>query len=220
MTDRTKLRAVFLSAATAVVLAAVVLVCAGCGKGKDKLPPGASESTIVCGSLYGQGTVLSADETSTLIATAAHVLEDHTRDSREKILVSFADGTTLFGEMIYMDQERDIAFLKTEGVRSEKVGAARMEKMYPQSAAPVHCYVQGEEHAGSFLSPDTEIRGLGSSLYYFLCDVRDGMSGCGVYDERDGYIGMLIGGDGEGRAGALPASEIEEHLRSAGVTGP
>ena len=170
---------------------------------------------IRAGDLQGSGVIYEEDETSLLIATAGHVLA---RDDGE-IQVTFPDGTQVAAMAAKMVDSCDLAFLWVD------------KEELPQETGKACLPVETDRNAFDALKEYDDVWMYGGEsgepVYAFVVDpwiyVEDfdqymlllqgrivpGMSGGGAFTEDGVFLGILCGGDEEGKVAVVPYSMVE-----------
>lgn len=172
----------------------------------------------ISGEAGGAGTILDGRKQSSreteytlTIATAAHVVGND-----DKVSVSFSDGTTAEGSVLYMDEEQDLALIQCLCSEEKEVYYSRdlLERLAPEDAAYA---IKGDEKesmvSGTITDPSAQVDGIGSDL--ILADIggENGMSGGGLYGKAGNYLGMIVQGTQEGSVVCIPASTVMDEMK-------
>lgn len=180
---------------------------------------------IQAGDLLGSGVIYEEEEDTLLIATAGHVLAHDTGE----ILVTLPDGTQVKATGTKTADSCDLAFLwvdKTE--LSEEAGKACLPvqtdrevfdalKEYDdvwmyggKSGAPVYAFV---------VDPWIYIEDFEQQMLLLQGLMVPGMSGGGAFTEDGVFVGILCGGDEEGKVAVVPYSIVATECTTAQAPG-
>lgn len=170
---------------------------------------------IQAGDLQGSGVIYDEDGNTLLIATAGHVLA---QDNGE-VQVTFPDGTGVTAADVRTAAGCDLAFLWVD--KAELPEAAREACLPVQTDREVFDSLEVYEDVWMYGGE------TGEPVYAFVVDpwiyVEDfdqymlllqglmvpGMSGGGAFTEDGVFVGILCGGDAEGKVAVVPYSMIE-----------
>lgn len=176
---------------------------------------GTSAVTVRTAYLSGQGVVYEKQEKGICIITAGHVLVG--LENGANCTVGFADGSTAQASVLYQSDTADVAFLYVEkedvpkGVRKVKTDKKAFDAL---AEGDVLCAedlngTQTEQIKGNVVSPWIWLEDFYINMMLAEMPCRNGMSGCGIYDEKGNFAGILCGSSAEGEAAVLPLSVIE-----------
>lgn len=164
---------------------------------------------------YGSGSILTIDANEITIVTNRHVLQYWDEDS----YVTFFNGAVCNGRMIGVSELADVGFLHVftgellpeeldniKSVEARKAGLKRGDWFVMADLAsdlwnPVFYH-------GQILEPLKYLEEFGMDMVYGESAFKEGMSGCGVFDEDGKYIGMLTGGTDQNEIAAVPAKVV------------
>ncbi len=160
----------------------------------------------------GSGLVYQVSEDVVWIATAAHVLED--KAAADEIVLKY-DDRELICERWMVDKETDLSFLKIskqeaealglfcKAISTDKTGYDALTEGMPVVARG---YLAGSltEYSGTLEEPWIYVEDFAQYMMVARCEVRQGMSGGGLYDSEGYFIGMICGGNEEGELVAVP----------------
>ena len=184
---------------------------------------------VSCGEHYGCGTIYDSDDSSFIIVTAMHVLEDYYGGVSDEIVVTF-DGQEKCGATILKDSSNlDIVFLSVDkgtvsddhysifdftsdkNISSESSNNIKSDNtLLPGQTIYFVDANTGDIYAGSIASPSVYAEDFGMEMIYCYCAVTPGMSGTGMFDEDGNYLGILLGGSDEAEAVCLDAGSIKD----------
>ncbi|MFI3201103.1 MAG: serine protease [Eubacteriales bacterium] len=170
--------------------------------------------TIRCGGYRGEGSILLIEESTLYVVSVKHLLANDTH-----VEISFYDGYTMVGEVVYLSEQYDFGFVCIQGVEEDWNGytAVRFPKedLLTYSHYIVVATLNGREReeslVGSVLDPNKFFPEFNSFMIHHYCVVEPGMSGSGVFNELGEYQGLLVGGL-EQESVSLSYGRIEEAL--------
>ena len=170
---------------------------------------------IQTGERQGSGVIYDEEENRILIATAGHVLADDTGEAR----VTFPDGTQVAATGVETVDSCDLAFLWVDKAElseeawkvclpvqtDREVFDALKEYddvwMYGgESGLPVYAFV---------VDPWIYVEDFDQYMLLLQGLIAPGMSGGGAFTEDGVFVGILCGGDEEGKVAVVPYSMIE-----------
>ena len=175
-----------------------------------------SMTGIIDGSHYANGSIYAIEKERIIIVSTAHLL---TRGN--DVTVTFFDGTSLPGRVVYFSSEHDVRFVE---VSKEQITKETLEKLKPvRRRFPLSFIREGdtmqyavfhEDHTfrciqGTVGNPSFYVEEFKDFLIYNYCEAYPGMSGCGMFDQKGHYCGMLIGGY-DNESAALSVELIEQ----------
>ena len=170
---------------------------------------------IQTGERQGSGVIYDEEENRILIATAGHVLADDTGEAR----VTFPVGTQVAATGVETVDSCDLAFLWVDKAElseeawkvclpvqtDREVFDALKEYddvwMYGgESGLPVYAFV---------VDPWIYVEDFDQYMLLLQGLIAPGMSGGGAFTEDGVFVGILCGGDEEGKVAVVPYSMIE-----------
>ncbi|MFI3176216.1 MAG: serine protease [Eubacteriales bacterium] len=145
----------------------------------------------------GEGSIYRIEEDGIYIVSAKHLLQ-----YAQEVSVTFDDGSTSVGQVVYLSEQYDFGFVKVElsdveGLELQAVTIPEANfvtygtylviasKKIPEEMDLLVCTV---------LDPSLFFPEFNSFLIHQYATVEPGMSGSGVFDETGAYVGMLVGG--------------------------
>lgn len=164
----------------------------------------------------GSGVILTMDENTVYIATAAHCLK------RKNTVVEFADGSRHAATIAYRNSAKDVGFVLVNradlsgetlevispaaGADAASIGKAAGDMLFVLSSADEP---NGEVYAGildqySVVYPNNPEQ----NVLQFFSEVSHGSSGAAVYSAEGIWVGSVSGGDTYGICWAVPYSDI------------
>lgn len=207
-----------------VVAIGIILLCVVIGVGiymwKNADDTAKSEVTVQGNFYAGCGVIYNVTPDGCYIVSAGHIFAG--MQVGEECKVTFHDGTESVAQVSYLSDVADVAFLKVEAEQ-----AAEGTQELPWEAADIDksrfdALKEGDEifvcagganHMekveGSVVSPWIYLEDFALNMLLAKLEVASGMSGCGVYDEKGYFVGILCGTSAEGEAAVLPLSIIE-----------
>ena len=203
----------------AYVLCCIVLLFTGCGESgqKEETP---STVQVKIGNVWGNGVIWELTEGSCVIATAGHILSM----GEGEIQVVFPDGMCT-GVSDYWTTDIDLVFLIAEGDFSEegqkeycpvKLDMESTGNLQADAEVTIKTYgldAQEVIRDAVVLEPWIYVEDFGQYMLLLQTEVSPGMSGAGVYDEENGLLGIICGGNEEGEAVATPVSVVSAWYR-------
>lgn len=165
---------------------------------------------------YGSGSLLEVSENELIIVTNRHVLQYWNEDS----YVTFFNGASCGGEVLWLSEEADIGFLKAnlQTLSEEEkrdLQAIEIAGESPQKGDYFFMIDMASDvwnkklYEGQILEPKIYIEEFGTDMLYGESCFSPGMSGCGIFDMQGRYIGMLTGGTQQNEIAAVPADAIK-----------
>ena len=165
---------------------------------------------------YGSGSLLEVSENELIIVTNRHVLQYWNEDS----YVTFFNGASCGGEVLWLSEEADIGFLKAnlQTLSEEEkrdLQAIEIAGESPQKGDYFFMIDMASDvwnkklYEGQILEPKIYIEEFGTDMLYGESCFSPGMSGCGIFDMQGRYIGMLTGGTQQNEIAAVPADAIQ-----------
>ena len=184
---------------------------------------------VSCGEHYGCGTIYDSDDSSFIIVTAMHVLEDYYGGVSDEIVVTFDDQELCEATILKDSATLDIVFLSVDkgtvsddhysifdftsdkNISSESSNNVKSDNtLLPGQTIYFVDANTGDIYAGSIASPSVYAEDFGMEMIYCYCAVTPGMSGTGMFDEDGHYLGILLGGSDEAEAVCLDAGSIRK----------
>ena len=184
---------------------------------------------VSCGEHYGCGTIYDSDDSSFIIVTAMHVLEDYYGGVSDEIVVTFDDQESCEATILKDSDTLDIVFLSVDkstvsddhysifdftsdkNISSESSNNVKSDNtLLPGQTIYFVDANTGDIYAGSIASPSVYAEDFGMEMIYCYCAVTPGMSGTGMFDEDGHYLGILLGGSDEAEAVCLDAASIRK----------
>ena len=189
----------------------------------------ASSVMVECGDQVGCGNVYECSEDAIIIVTARHILEDAkagTSAGDASIQVTFYDGEASQAKLIKEDSGLDVAFLEINkkelpahglGYQAVAMTSSDVNKEYGKPDATLNpgtnIYLRNalkdQVYAGTIELPSVYSEDFGTEVILCYCVVDDGMSGTGLFDEENNYLGMLLGSTEDGEAVCLDVAGIK-----------
>lgn len=179
-------------------------------------------STVVVQTPYytGQGNVYKSDEEEVYIVTAAHILEGLHEYDACNVLIS--GEYEMQAEVRYLSETADVAFLVINLKPNGKPDAERIHFLEIKKnrthfdnlkeGSPIYAYscdgTSNTKINGNLTSPWIYLEDFDIEMMLAMLPTRQGMSGCGIYDEEGFFVGILCGSNEE-EAAILPFSIIE-----------
>ena len=178
---------------------------------------------IAGSSYYGNGTILKKKDDMIVIVTAAHVINNN-----EKLKIYFYTGkSTDVIDKIRISEKHDVAFLTINGNELDQ-NTFQSIRAAKTRISGLNCLQQEEPIAYGYLDENLIARlrkgRLGNKEWYLeefqekvlynYCKADKGMSGCGTFDSRGNYIGMLLGGTKEDESVSLPYKTIASEYKT------
>ena len=160
--------------------------------------------------------LLEVSENELIIVTNRHVLLYWSEDS----YVTFFNGASCGGEVLWLSEEADIGFLKAnlQTLSEEEkrdLQAIEIAGESPQKGDYFFMIDMASDvwnkklYEGQILEPKIYIEEFGTDMLYGESCFSPGMSGCGIFDMQGRYIGMLTGGTQQNEIAAVPADAIK-----------
>lgn len=184
---------------------------------------------VSCGEHYGCGTIYDSDDSSFIIVTAMHVLEDYYGGVSDEIVVTFDDQEECGASILKDSSDLDIVFLSVDkgtvsddrysifdftsdkNISSESSNNVKSDNtLLPGQTIYFVDANTGDIYAGSIASPSVYAEDFSMEMIYCYCAVTPGMSGTGMFDEDGHYLGILLGGSNEAEAVCLDAGSIKD----------
>ncbi|MBO5564230.1 MAG: trypsin-like peptidase domain-containing protein [Lachnospiraceae bacterium] len=201
---------------TIFFLLTILFLLTGCAPSEEntKRRPIDHEVSVDAGEYTGRGSVFLTEEDAAVIVTARHLIADAEEKGMEEFKVTFSDHTEASAKILLIDEESDLCFIvvpRGEGkALSDSVAFPEEEKTLKEEDLVFLYDGKGEKHSGYLTALKTDAAGVGRDLMSFACSVKEGMSGCGIYNANGEYVGMLIAGDDEENALGVPADRIRD----------
>lgn len=207
------------------VILAVLAV--GCGSASTGRSDTARQLVRVkSGNLTGSGVIYKKTSDMLVIVTAAHVLEQSQTNE-----ITFYDGQSVAGESCYVSYSSDLAFIN---VPLSEMTDSRIEDYLPvnvdkkafdalQSGAEVSFLGTNQINAedkensteGVVLESWIYVEDFGQYMMLLQGAIYPGMSGGGVFDTENNFLGILCGANEKGEVAAVPLSIIEAEYAGA-----
>lgn len=179
-----------------------------------------SQVTVRGRSYAGCGVIYSCTEDGCYIVTAGHIVAG--MQLGEDCQVTFHDGAESAAKLSYLSDVADVAFLKVESVQQSEelqefsgkpadIDKSRFDAL--KEGDEIYLCSGGENHTekikGNVISPWIYLEDFSLNMLLAKVEAKSGMSGCGVYDKKGYFVGILCGTSAEGEAAVLPLSVIE-----------
>ena len=205
-------------------LSGVLLLTGGCGREGEK--ESSMERCVVriqAGSLQGSGIVYQKDREQFVIVTAAHVLEQE----QNQVQVTFYDDFMEESSSCYVSENSDVAFVlvptdeMSAGQRKEYTAASVDKEVFDQLTGGATVLFQsameemGAPQQGSVLENWIYVEDFQQYMMLLQGKIAPGMSGGGVFDQNENFLGILCGAKEEGEIAAIPLSIIQAEYAGA-----
>lgn len=176
----------------------------------------AASVQVTAGAVSGSGVLWDVRDGKLIVITAAHVLSE-----AENGTVQFVDGSEAEFSMLYLDVERDVAFLQIDlsDVSDKTCEKARLVSpsvsCYQNMEAETEVGLAGTDEdkpvtsTGTVIDKSWYVADFPIEMLYMKCYAQPGMSGCGIFDAHGHLIGLLSGGNGEESVG-VPVTVVEK----------
>ena len=191
------------------------VLLAGCGNSEpEKVTPMVQIKTEQA---VGSGIVYEQRGDSLIIITAAHVLQG----ASDAVEIIFADGYSVESHSYTLSQTSDVAFIT---IFLEEIPEKHLQKYDPVRLDKKHfdALTEGEKVTVQGFSADEQLLTLdGTILYPWIYaedfkqymmlirgEVLPGMSGGGVFDSEENFIGIICGVSEEREIATVPLSII------------
>lgn len=151
---------------------------------------------------YGSGNILKISRDEVIVVTNKHMVSYLDENS----YVTFYDGVSLPAGILYVSDEWDVAFLRVERDESEEkepfYRCVRMDADVYRALEVQDTFFmidiatdleKPEMYSGEVLDKSKYLEDYQVEMFYGDAYAKPGMSGCGLFDERGNYIGMLSG---------------------------
>lgn len=198
----------------ACILCCILLWFTGCGDNEQKEEPG-STVQVKIGNVYGNGVIWEVAEGNCVIATAGHILSM----GEGEIQVVFPDGVVT-GVSDYWTTDVDLAFLVVEGEFSQEgqnqyspviVDIENTGNLQADADVTIKTFgkdTREDSYGAVVLTPWIYVEDFGQYMLLLQTEVSAGMSGAGVFDKENRFLGIICGGNEEGEAVATPVSVV------------
>lgn len=205
-------------------LLGLLLLTGGCGREDTK--ESSMERCVVriqAGSLQGSGIVYQKDREQFVIVTAAHVLEQE----QNRVQVTFYDDFMVESSSCYVSENSDVAFVlvptdeMSAGQRKKFTAASVDKEVFDQltggSTVLFQSAVEEMEatQQGSVLENWIYVEDFQQYMMLLQGEIHPGMSGGGVFDQNENFLGILCGANEEGEIAAIPLSIIQAEYAGA-----
>ncbi|MCM1125345.1 MAG: serine protease [Lachnospiraceae bacterium] len=165
---------------------------------------------------HGSGSIYEITEDEIIVVTNRHVLQYWGENS----YVTFSNGAVGDGEVMAVSDQADAGFLsvRTEFLTQEELkGLHAVNKSERELVRSDVLYMvdlasdvwHPEVYQGQVLEPLKFLDEFGMEMLYGESLFKPGMSGCGVFDEKGDYVGMLTAGTEQNEIAAVPVEVIE-----------
>lgn len=168
----------------------------------------------------GHGGVSTVQEEDVYFYTTAHMMTG--MNIGDEVTITTHDGTVGKGELYYVSENADVAFVKANKndvglVTVTKVVTARIDKLKEGDSLWSIYYVEGElyDTEGVIVSPWIYVEDFGSDMMVMTMEVTPGMSGCPIVDGQNAFYGMLCGESGDGEVAVLPYAVLSAEWENA-----
>ena len=172
---------------------------------------------------YGSGTIYRITEEQLIIITNKHVLQYFGQDG----VVTFYDGKSAAGEILYLSEEYDLGFLAVDTASFSKeelsayaavvCGSDSYDKLKKNDCifmVDIATDLKNPvKHSGEVMNPRKYLKDYGKEMFYGDAYAKEGMSGCGVFDEYGYYLALLSGGTQYNEIAAVPLNVIETEYK-------
>ncbi len=214
-----------------LILTLLLLLCCGCSS--KTIEPQQRIVRVTAGTLQGSGVLYEKNENYFVVVTAAHVLAQE----KEKITVTFYDDFDVESESCYISTSADIAFVYVplESIPKSHLKnyqAVQMDKQAfdaIESGTEVWFWSDGtdmvtqemsalqnanmEEQEGRYRGMVLEnwifVEDFGQYMMLLQGQITPGMSGGGVFDGEDNFLGILCGANEKGEVAAVPLNIVQ-----------
>ncbi len=205
-----------------------LLVLLGCGKKENEafneeefiqslIPP---TVMITVGFGHASGVIIENTDDRIVIATVAHLCEGF-----DQGIISFSDGHAGFGDVFFLDTKDDVCLMSIrkedmdESFANSIVAAKSDISHYDELSVDDEIYVVGSAvngvinvSKGTFKARDYYVPEFDQYMIYMYCDVFEGFSGSGCYDQNGYLIGLLAGGSDTSEAVCIPITDVYKDL--------
>lgn len=168
----------------------------------------------------GHGGVSAVQGEDVYFYTTAHMMTG--MNIGDEVTITTHDGTVGKGELYYVSENTDVAFVKANKndvglVTVTKVVTARIDKLKEGDSLWSIYYVEGElfDTEGVIVSPWIYAEDFGSDMMVMTMKVTPGMSGCPIVDGQNAFYGMLCGESGDGEVAVLPYAVLSAEWENA-----
>lgn len=171
---------------------------------------------------HGSGSIYQLSEDEIIIVTNWHVLQYW---NNEDSYVTFFNGAVGSGRVIAASEQDDIGFLS---IQTAFLAAEELEELHAVNksdrilARGDTLYMvdmasdvwQPEVYEGQVLEPLRYLVEFETEMLYGESLFKPGMSGCGVFDEKGKYVGMLTAGTDQNEIAAVPLNTIKDFFHN------
>ncbi len=170
---------------------------------------------IAAGGLSGSGVIYEVSEDGILLLTAGHVMGD----AGEEASVTFYDGESAVCREFWVFPDADCAFLRVPrgalptGWEERYLAVEKDRAAFDRTEEGSGIFLADPENENDFgyrygmlLEPWIYVEDFGQYMMLLSGEAEPGMSGCGVFDEKGCFLGILCGENGEGELAVLPYS--------------
>lgn len=198
----------------ACMLCCTLLSFSGCGMSVQK-EDGKSTVQVKIGNVSGNGIIWELTNNTCVVATAGHILSM----GEGEIEVTFSNGESM-GVVDYWTTDIDLAFLVVEAdftvdrqndYESVEVNLEKSGQLQSDAGVKIKTIEENVEevtYTGKVLNPWIYVEDFGQYMLMLRTEVTPGMSGAGVYDEENYFLGIICGGNDNGEAVVTPASVV------------
>ena len=172
-------------------------------------------------SMKGHGGVSSMDdEGNVYFYTTAHILTG--MNVGDEVTITTQDGTVGKGNIFYISENADVAFLKAKKsdvgiVTVTKVVTSRIDKLKEGDSLWSIYFVDGELNnlEGIIVNPWIYVEDFQSNMMIMTMKSTPGMSGCPIVDGQNAFYGMLCGQSADGEVAILPYAVLTAEWENA-----
>lgn len=176
--------------------------------------------------LFGSGVIWKPEDAALWIVTCRHLLEEENPDTGQvsrnlQPEIIFWDGIRTFAEDVVLSETYDLAFLRVDletmgyytverylGVRWDEDSFENLKPGDDIFLLGSADYPAGNLAYGTIGNCSIYMEGFDTEMLWAYCEVKPGMSGSGVFDERGNLIGIVCAGNEQKEAAVLPLNKI------------
>lgn len=192
---------------------------------KEEFSFAAPTVMITVGEYHASGVIISNNEEEIVIASVAHLLSGY-----DQGIITFTDMHAGFANVFYCCEEDDICLLSIKKSEMDKEFADALPTAmidaneYGKLKADDDVYVCGSAVSGvvnitkgTFKEKDYYVPEFDQHMMYLYCDVFEGLSGSGVYNDKGYLVGILSAGSDNSEAVAIPVTDIIDRWENGGI---
>ena len=186
------------------------------------------------GNLFGSGVIWKMEEDAIWLVTNKHLLAekaaiDGEEEQEYQLEVIFWDGIRGDAEVAALSKAYDLAILRVDldalgyytveryfGVRWDDDSFGNLkpgDDIFTLGSAD---YPAGNLVYGTIGNCSVYMEGFDTEMLWAYCEVKPGMSGSGVFDERGDLIGIVCAGNDKKEAAVLPLDKILKEWEDRG----